>query len=100
MTAAPRVPTQTITYRGNAQQDYISDSMKKATIAVSRLQSLNISVEHVELGGGGKPKIRVGWNPRVDGLGVPRSFSKGNNGLSYETYLVDFEQCQVSWIKK
>ena len=99
MTAAPRVK-QAISYRGNAQQDYISDSMKKATTAVSRLHSGGFSVEHLDLGGGGKPKIRIAWHPKVGALGEPIVFSQGNNGIRYETYLVDFEQCQVSWIKK
>lgn len=100
MTTAARVQKQTMTFRSDVHQDYISRSMHKATRAVNHLMRDGFVIEQVSLGGGGMPKIKILWHPRVENLGETRVFSRGNNGMSYETYLVDFEGCQVSWVRK
>ena len=82
------------------QSRYIEQSMSTATRAINQLQKLGLTVEHLELGGGGKPRIKVGYSPRCELLGQPVSFSRGNNGLNYETWLVQYEGCQVSWVRK
>ena len=84
----------------NMQQRYIEQSLHSATCAINKLQRDGFSVEGLELGGGGKPRIRISWVPRCVQFGEPSVYSRGNNGIHYETYLVQYEGCQVSWIKK
>ena len=95
-----RVQKQSIRVGGDMQQRYIEQSLHKATCAINKLQREGHSVERLELGGGGKPRIRIAWSHRCESLGEPSVYSKGNNGIYYETYLVPYEGCQVSWIKK
>ena len=99
MTAA-RAKTQIITYRGNTQKDYISDSMRQATQAVNRLMRDGFVVDSVHLGSGGLPKIHILWHPRVADLGIERSVRRGNDGEIYERCLVDYDGCQVIWERK
>ena len=86
-----------MSFRSDVHQDYISHSMHKATRAVNHLMRDGFLIEQVSLGGGGMPKIRIFWHPRVTNLGEPRSVHRGDDGRHYERCLVDFEGCQVSW---
>ena len=87
-------------FGGDMNQRYIEQSLHQMTKVVHRLQRDGFVVESMEVSGGGKPRIKIGWNPKVGNLGEPSVFSRGNNGLVHETYLVQFEGCQVSWIRK
>ncbi|OED44062.1 hypothetical protein ACH42_08465 [Endozoicomonas sp. (ex Bugula neritina AB1)] len=100
MTTVNRTAKQTMQFGGNMQNRYIEQSLSKATRAVNMLQKEGFSIEQLELGRGGKPRIKISFHPRCSILGVPSSYSQGNNGIHYETYLVQYEGCQVSWIRK
>ncbi|OED43591.1 hypothetical protein ACH42_09775 [Endozoicomonas sp. (ex Bugula neritina AB1)] len=81
------------------QQDYISDSLVKVTHAVNQLQRDGFTVETVELGGG-KPRIKISYHYRCSVFGEPTVYSRGNNGLHYETSVVQFEGCQLRWSRR
>lgn len=97
---AGRIEKHAISFGGDMNQRYIEKSLSQATRAVHLLQKQGFSVEHLELGRGGKPRIKIGFHPRCSSLGEASCYSQGNNGLHYETYLVQYEGCQVSWIRK
>ena len=100
MNTAQRINKHSLPFGGNMQNRYIEQALHKATCAINKLQRDGFTVEHLELGGGGKPRIKIAFSPRCESLGVVSSYSRGNNGIHYETYLVQYEECQVSWIRK
>lgn len=98
MTTTQRINKQTM--QVNMQSRYIEQSLSAATRVVNKLHQMGLSVAELEMGRGGKPRIKIDYSPRCSMLGEPAVFSQGNNGVHYETYLVQYEGCQVSWVRK
>lgn len=83
----------------NPQQRYIDDCLFQATRAINRLQRAGFSVEHLELGAGGRPRIHIGWHPRCSELGEPAVCTR-EDGVHYRLCMIQYLDCQVSWTER
>lgn len=76
-------------------QRYIEKSLSRATRAAHRLMRDGFSVERVELGDGGRPRIEISYRAQCSLLGDASRFSLNPDGRA--RCRVEYEGCQVSW---